>query len=318
VSATAVSALSTCYAGGTGNPTTCTDVDGDGWVNRVDNCPLTPNPDLKNANGDSRGDACEGDGQDPTLPPRNNPAATVRGLGDGYKNGAIPGMVTSGSYQDFEDMCTATFTAGSSVPVTPAPVCLAFRRTDAPPGPGLVWQDSNDNGLPDFLNVSGKIVRDHKGDANFDGYSDADEGTPAGCGGAGCGVFITKGTSETRTCQDPDRICGSGAQADHTWDPLRLPRNGPTALGTGCLTTLDEASALKTINLARSDVDLDGAVSILDLSKVASWFGNPVSPEGNDPRWEGNLDGDGGISILDLAAMAANFGRSVLANCKIE
>jgi hypothetical protein len=64
-----------------------------------------------------------------------------------------------------------------------------------------------------------------------------------------------------------------------------------------------------------SDIDLDGAVSILDTSKVAAWFGNAVNASTTDPRWEGNLDGDGAISILDLSKMAGYFGRNVAATC---
>jgi hypothetical protein len=65
-----------------------------------------------------------------------------------------------------------------------------------------------------------------------------------------------------------------------------------------------------TANLARSDVDLDGIVTILDLSKVAAWFGQTVSRSPIDPRWEGSMDNDGSISIPDLSAIAANFGRA--------
>ncbi len=92
----------------------------------------------------------------------------------------------------------------------------------------------------------------------------------------------------------------------------------PPAGGYGCSTTLDITPPKMTKKLAQSDVDLDGVVSILDLSKVASWFGQPVNPSTTDPRWEGNLDGDGSISILDLSAVASNFGRSVAGNCTIE
>jgi hypothetical protein len=92
----------------------------------------------------------------------------------------------------------------------------------------------------------------------------------------------------------------------------------PPADGYGCDVTLDTVGPLTTVNLAMSDVDLDGVVSILDLSIVAGWFNNPIDPSSADPRWEGNMDGDGAISILDLSAMADNFNRSVANNCKIE
>jgi Thrombospondin type 3 repeat len=310
--AAAVAALASCVVA-----TTCTDIDGDGFLNASDNCPFVANPTQKNADADSRGDACEGNGTDPNLAPFNNPVASVKGDGTGYFNGKDPGMVTSGHTDDQSDICLAPITIGGTL--TPTTACLAHGAGDSQPGGGLKWQDSNNDGVPDFLCqgtcTSGNVTRDHKSDANKDGYSDADEGTPLNCGTTSCNSIITKGTAETNSCRNGGRNCGSGLNT--TWDPLVQARNAPAATGTGCLTTLDTASALKTSKLAQSDVDLDGSVSILDISKVASWFGNPVGA-GNDPRWEGNMDGDGSISILDLSAMAANFGRTVAGGCQIQ
>ncbi len=315
-------------------PTTCTDIDSDGYLNAADNCPFVANgtaPDdpggsnQKNNDGDGRGDACEGTGLDPTVAPKNNPIASVKGNGDGYTNGRLPGVTTSGQVDDHSDICQVAFTTGSAVAVTPATVCLAFGPGDSPPGPGFAWQDSNNDGVPDFLCAgactSGLVSRDHKSDANGDGYSDADQGTPANCApAASCASILTSGgstsgtTAETFSCQNAGKSCGTGAQS--TWDPLRRAKNAPGGPGTGCLKTLDEVGAAKTLNLAKGDVDLDNSVSILDLSKLAGWFGNDVGDQ-TDPRWEGNLDGDGSISILDLSAVAANFGRNVDGTCAI-
>ncbi len=157
--------------------------------------------------------------------------------------------------------------------------------------------------------------RDHKTDSNSDGYSDADEGTVANCGAASCASVITLGTGETNSCQDSGRNCGSAPAS--SWSPLQAARTSAGGSGTGCSTSLDTTGVLKTATLARSDIDLDGSVSILDLAKTATWFNNPVG-DSSDPRWEANLNGDSSISILDLSAAAANFGRSVSANCKIE
>jgi tetratricopeptide (TPR) repeat protein len=248
----------------------------------------------------------------------DNPIAIVKGDGNGYLNGGLPGMTTSASGQDFDDsdICKVAYAINGAP--NPPTICLAFRAIDKPPGPGYVWQDSNNDGTPDFLCegtcTSGNVLRDHKGDANGDGYSDADEGTPANCGAASCGSIITLGTAETNSCRNAGRNCGSGVATQ--WDPLVRAKDA-VAPGTGCLKTLDQITSLKTTNLAKSDVDLDGVVSILDLSKIASWFGNPVG-DSTDPRWEGNMDGDGSISILDLSAAAANYGRSVNGNCAVQ
>jgi sugar lactone lactonase YvrE len=164
--------------------------------------------------------------------------------------------------------------------------------------------------------VVGVPWRDHKTDANGDGYSAADEATIANCGAASCSGIRTWGTSETKTCKDPGANCGSpGPPAD---DSVPVREGPPPADGYGCEVTLDTVGPKKTTKLAQSDIDLDGTVSILDLSKVATWFGDSINASAADPRWEGDFDGDGHISILDLSAMAANFGRSVANDCKIE
>ncbi len=195
-------------------------------------------------------------------------------------------------------------------------------------GVGLYEQQSAVSGAPYHPLLWGKdysncftngndpcYIRNHKADANFDGYSAADEVTVANCGLSSCGAMSAFGTGETMTCKDPGKQCGTpNPPADDNGPARTLPGGS----GYGCLTTLDTVGPLKTTKLAQSDIDLDGVVSVLDLAKVASWFGNPVDPNPSDPRWEGNMDGDGTISILDLVAMAANYGRSVSNNCKLE
>lgn len=124
------------------------------------------------------------------------------------------------------------------------------------------------------------------------------------------------GIAATRTCKDAGRNCGVPNPPFDESGPKRTAP--PPASGYGCSVTLDTVGSLKTTVLAKSDVDLDGLVSNLDNSKVASWFGNQINADPADPRWEGNMDGDTSISILDLSAMASNFGRSVAGNCRVE
>jgi len=159
-------------------------------------------------------------------------------------------------------------------------------------------------------------VRDHKTDANGDGYSAADEITIAGCGLTSCSSIITFGTSETNTCKDYGRNCGKPNPPADESGPARIAP--PPANGYGCSVTLDTVGPKTTSKLAQSDIDLDGTVSILDLNKVSGWYTNAINASPQDPRWEGDMDGDGVISILDLTAISANYGRSVADNCKIE
>ena len=60
-------------------------------------------------------------------------------------------------------------------------------------------------------------------------------------------------------------------------------------------------------DVMRADVDGDGSVSIVDLSRVAGWFGSGTPPA--PARLE--QDTDSRISILDLAEMAVYFGDHV-------
>ena len=59
----------------------------------------------------------------------------------------------------------------------------------------------------------------------------------------------------------------------------------------------------------RADVDGDGAVSILDLTKVAQWFTKSIPPA--PQRYA--QDADNLISILDLTKMAQVFIQNVSA-----
>jgi hypothetical protein len=279
---------------------TCVDVDGDGITNRADNCPFAVNPTQQNRDGDSRGDACEGDGSDPGV------------LGTGTNAEAYTPGSFDGLYRDDDDRCDAPYSVGGPLALTTT--CSSFTPVPGPggccTGPGAPFSDANDDGVPDFLLVGGVATRDHRGDANGDGYSDADEGTPANCGVASCASLSSAGTAETPSCNDAGRSCGSVAVS-----PVGAARTTSGGAGLGCWRTIDITGPLRTIYLAQSDVDLDGGVSVLDLAATASWFGNSVGDPG-DPRWEGNLDGDGAISVLDLARIAQNYGRSVSLDCQ--
>jgi hypothetical protein len=120
-------------------------------------------------------------------------------------------------------------------------------------------------------------------DANGDGYSDADELTPTGspnCTAAfpptgGLGLSGLSSTSISAPC--PGRPPGS-------------------------------PGAMK----ARADIDLDGQITIIDLSIVAGHFlesANPADP--TDVHWEFDQDGDGQMTIIDLSIMAGTFLQAV-------
>ncbi|MGB8221576.1 MAG: thrombospondin type 3 repeat-containing protein, partial [Polyangiales bacterium] len=82
------------------------DIDGDGWNNGIDNCPLAPNGNQLDLDGDGAGDACDGDIN-----------------GDGVGNGADLCQVTSeGTIIDpdtgcsIAQLCPCNSPRGSSEP----------------------------------------------------------------------------------------------------------------------------------------------------------------------------------------------------------
>ena len=64
--------------------------------------------------------------------------------------------------------------------------------------------------------------------------------------------------------------------------------------------------------IMRADVDMDGTVTILDLSVVAAQFLKAVPPA--PARYDqGPPPFDNQVNVLDLSKMAAQFGKSVTA-----
>ncbi len=57
-----------------------------------------------------------------------------------------------------------------------------------------------------------------------------------------------------------------------------------------------------------SDVNADGVVNILDLTRVAAVFGEPIT----DTNRKADVNADGQINILDLVQVSQNFGQPVL------
>ena len=125
------------------------DVDGDGILNSVDNCPTVSNRNQKDTDGDTVGDACD-------------PAPTIPGDGRGYANPS-PGM-----FVDYDDVCKDPWTVG-------LPEVSGGGQCGAIPG----WQDSNDDGVPDYVVLpGGSVLKDCTSDSDHDTYVDAIEAAP--------------------------------------------------------------------------------------------------------------------------------------------
>jgi len=124
------------------------DIDGDTYLNSVDNCPAVANKDQRDTDGDSVGDACD-------------PAPTIPGDGKGY---ASP---SPGTFVDYDAVCKDPWTVGQSES-SGGGQCGAITG----------WQDSDDDGVPDYVVTGSSTIADCQSDSDQDGFVDAVEAAP--------------------------------------------------------------------------------------------------------------------------------------------
>ena len=248
---------------------TCQDADQDGSLNALDNCPLVANTDSPltvPANVTPGDNQLDSDGDG--IGNACDAEPYIKGDGTGWANGMVS-FPTTGKYVQFGDYCNDPFTITAST---------AASANGAANGPCVDPVDSNVDGTPDFVETGGgnACVQDHSGDSNHDGYSDGDQTTPAS---TSCTGFPGVGLAQDSLKKCPGRYWSGDTSIDSPPD-----------------------SVLK----ARSDVDLDGQITIVDLSITAGQFLNlALLPA--DPNNEMDVDKDHQITIVDLSIMAGFF-----------
>ncbi len=142
------------------------DVDGDTYLNYMDNCPTLPDAHLQDTDGDGVGDLCD-------------PAPALTGDGTGYPS-PIPG-----TYLDNDNQCLDQFSIGypepPAEPGAPPPGVLGAEAKycyvaetqpanypppyDVTPNPplyhlGIAYNDSNDEGDPDWADLNNNATYD--------------------------------------------------------------------------------------------------------------------------------------------------------------
>ena len=165
------------------------DVDGDGTLNAVDNCPVNDDRDVDNADGDGNirtGVDWQKDTDQDGVGDVCDPAPEVKGDGTGYSVDAephgYPTLVPLAGYTDHDERCVDAWAvgaaegAGGGVCIMSGADGIQYTAGDA------AWNDSNDDSIdPDWFDAdasgtytAGDII-DTNSDADGDAYTDANE-----------------------------------------------------------------------------------------------------------------------------------------------
>jgi len=281
------------------------DVDGDGYLNYVDNCPTVADGDLdgdtvsdhqRDSDGDGVGDVCD-------------PEPTIPGNGEGYPD-PFPGV-----FADYDDLCNDPWTVGASEG-TGEPRHYPERYCLKADGVATNWNDSNDNGVPDYLDLtalSRGVTVDCNSDSDSDGLVDAIEAAPPNV--QPCAPTITKygqGTDPLDPDTDGDsHLDGSdncplvASAGQENTDGDGPPFGDGVGIGNGTGIPGNDATVPNGDSLGDAcdaDMDNDGLPNASDphpggdITYDTNGNGNPCVPLGTDgadagPSWDSNCNG---------------------------
>jgi len=295
------------------------DVDGDTYLNYVDNCPTLADPHLEDTDGDGVGDLCD-------------PAPAMAGDGTGYASPA-PGM-----YLDHDNHCLDQFSIGHpeppAEPGAPPPGAIGSEAKycyvaetqpanypppyDVTPNPplyhlGIAYNDSNDEGDPDWADLNGNAAYDVGEPIDTDDNTDNPGWTGHGPDTGDYETDACEAVNETDPL-DPDSKSGSGSS-------LFMDCDGDTytdfAEETHGSDPFDAGSTPADHCVFANDADCDGCYDSAEpgLTPAASssdpwdFYDVPVPTLGSG----GHISGDGsGIDNRDHAVSIINDILAVL------
>ena len=260
------------------------DLDGDGWINDVDNCPIWPNTDQADRDGDGVGDV------DPLAPTGSITYGSIAGCDTFVTTDTISGFPT-GRGAGLPIIGAGGATQNTSALIDNDVVCSDAYTTAENLGDAVTsctsTPDANDDGVAD--------VSDFSSDSDGDGVSDAQE--------------VIDGTNPLNPL-DYSGYNASTSDYDHDGcsDAQELSSSTPNGGNKNPLNYWDNY-----------DVNGDGGVDLSDTVDLLLNFGiGPDDPGAQlrdrqlpDPSHPSQLiEGDDGIDLTDAINNLAQFGIS--------
>jgi len=286
------------------------DVDGDTYLNYVDNCPMVADRDLdsdtiidyqRDSDGDGVGDVCEIDLAAPLGLTAN--AERIPGDGHGYPGRQVGDMrqiASPGMFVDRDNLCSDPFSTGTTEPLADGGRwCAGF--DSVPAGSNLavlgrVFADSDDDAVPDLLDhpAGGAIeYMDDNSDTDFDGHTDA------------CEAFMGSDpldASSVPAGPPPAGNCDSEGNPDAT-DSDPFTGLNPDADGDGCT----RSQELPGAGGARPGGTAAGGASFQDQAWY-DFFDVPI-PANNDPTPNGTRNR--AVNLQDVVGVLKYVGTAL-------
>ncbi len=292
---------------------TATDTDGDGIANGCDNCLSVPNADQKNFDGDSAGDACDGDvdgdgvangGDQCAFTPLSQRPVDVNGCSQAQVDQDLDGVCNPGKTSP--TLCTGS----DNCPLAPNPSQANVVHPATPAGDACedpdadFWMDSRDN-CPDNYNP-------FQTDSDLDGLGQECDPCPTNpdCDGDSVsdgpadpdgGGSIVAGPDNCPLTANTNQINQDGDSRGNVCDNCPTVTNQEQA-------NIDGDSFGDACDAG--DFDLDGFSDRVEYAAGTDRGAScPTGP--SHDAWPADITNDGVSDIADIDLVSGNFGLSV-------